>query len=456
MKAPYTLRALSLASLLVLATTPLLAQNAYLANFSLPRFVKAGVNMPIVVRVRNLSSTPFFTFSVSWRVDGGATNTMPNFTVGGGGIVTNTFWEVNHPVQLNVPQGAHTLEIWVNTTVDTDMSNNMLTIDFTALSSWVDKVVLLEARTETWCPQCPPSNNVTNLLMANPDFAVAKFHLSDALDDCTECITYYNQHGINYTPAGIVEMGDYGTSAITSNYNLWDADMTARAQGVSPVGLTMTSSLNNTTRVLSVSVQATYTYALAGPHKLNVYVMEDNVEGPQQNAPANYIHHKVVRAMLGGVNGSTGVIPNTPVVGTPYTQTYTYTVPAGYDLGSLNLLAVVEHSPGGFNDRYALNSLTSGAAGVGIGELALGNSSLQAYPNPFVNDLYVDVEDIAGPARMELFSLDGRAVLQRNVVLNGTAATHLDLNGAGLLPGAYLLRITTAQGTAEQRVVKMD
>jgi hypothetical protein len=117
---------------------------------------------------------------------------------------------------------------------------------------------------------------------------------------------------------------------------------------------------------------------------------------------------------------------------------------------------VVEHSPGGFNDRYALNSLTSGAAGVGIGELALGNSSLQAYPNPFVNDLYVDVEDIAGPARMELFSLDGRAVLQRNMMLNGTAATHLDLNGAGLLPGAYLLRITTAQGTAEQRVVKMD
>jgi hypothetical protein len=93
---------------------------------------------------------------------------------------------------------------------------------------------------------------------------------------------------------------------------------------------------------------------------------------------------------------------------------------------------------------------------VGIGELALGNSSLQAYPNPFVNDLYVDVEDIAGPARMELFSLDGRAVLQRNMVLNGTAATHLDLNGAGLLPGAYLLRITTDQGTAEQRVVKMD
>ena len=42
MKAPYTLRALSLASLLVLATTPLLAQNAYLANFSLPRFVRPG------------------------------------------------------------------------------------------------------------------------------------------------------------------------------------------------------------------------------------------------------------------------------------------------------------------------------------------------------------------------------------------------------------------------------
>lgn len=455
MQRPYASRLLALAFVL-LSTTASFAQNAYLAAVSLPRYIKAGVNYPISVRARNASSTPYTSFSISWRLDGGTTNTSPNQGVGGGGIVLNNFLPYTHPVQMNAAQGPHTLEVWINTTVDTDPTNNKVTIQFTALNDWAEKVVLLESRTETWCPNCPEANVVTNELMENPDFAVTKFHLSDALDDCAECITYYQQHNITYTPAGIVEMGEYGGYAITSNYTTWDDDMTARAQGVAPVELTMTSTVNNTTRLLTVTLNAEFTYAVPGPHSLNVYVLQDDVPGPQSSAPTGYLHQRVMRAMLGGISGSTDVVPSAPVVGTTYSRTYTYTVPAAYDISKLHLIGVLENRRTGFNDRYALNSVNRSVAGVGIDELALGDERLEAYPNPFNNTINVSVEGIAGNALVELIGMDGRVAHQANIVLNSVSSVPVDFSGVDLSNGAYVLRVRTTEGVAEQRIIKMD
>lgn len=433
------------------------AQDGYISEVALPRYIKAGVNLPIQLRVRNNGPGNISSFSVRWRIDGGAWNNGNTVNITPPGLSTGGFYMPHtHQTPINTVQGPHTLEVNLVYPSDPAPANNTVTIPFTALNTWADKVVLLEARTETWCPQCPPSNTETNALMNNPDFAVGKFHLSDALDQCVECIDYYEQHNITYTPAGIIEMGEYGGYSISSAWNGWEDAMTARAAGVSPVELTMTSSVNTTTRVLTVTLNAEFTYAVTGAYALNVYVAEDNVPGPQSSAPANYIHNRVMRAMLGGVNGTTGIIPNTPVVGNTYSQTYNYTVPTGYDISDLQLIGALEHNLGGFNNRYAINSVKRSVAAVGIGDLSLGDNSLQAYPNPFVNELYVDVADVSGPAMVELFTMDGRSVFQRNVVLAGSLSTRLDVGGERLVNGAYLLRITTDQGTAEQRVVKVD
>lgn len=442
--------------LLIASTASLNAQNAYMQNGTLPRYIKAGVNYPISVWARNLGPAPLPSFTIRWKLDGGTWNVAPAVNVTPPGLSSASYVPFTHPVQLNTTQGAHVVVIEILSINDSDPSNNTLTFNFTALTNSADKVVLLEARTETWCQQCPPSNTATNTLMMNPDFAVGKFHLSDALDDCTECTTYYNQHNINYTPAGIIEMGEYGGYAITSQYPGWNDAMTARAAGVSPVELTMTSSVNNSTRVINITLAAEFTYAVAGTYALNLYVAEDGVAGPQTNAPANYIHNKVMRAMLGGATGTTGVVPNTPVVGTTYQQNYSYTVPANYNISNLHFIGVLEHSLGGFNNRFAINVVKGAAVGVGIAELRLGDQSLEAYPNPFNDELYVSVEDVNGSAIVELFSLDGRSVYQNNIVLNGMASTRLDLGASGLANGAYLLRVVTERGSAEQRVIKVD
>ncbi|MEZ4738613.1 MAG: Omp28-related outer membrane protein [Flavobacteriales bacterium] len=350
----------------------------------------------------------------------------------------------------------HTLEVWITTAVDTDPSNNLVTITFTALNNYADKVVLLEGRTETWCQYCPTANTVTNGLRNNPDFAVVKFHTADQFE-FPDGDAYYGQYNVTFTPAAMLDMGEYGDYIINSQSGGWEAAMTSRAAGVSPAILVMSPSLNHTTRVLTVSITAHFTYSFTGPFKLNVYVVEDLVPGPQTNggAGSNYIHNGVMRAMLGGSAGTSGVVPNTPVVGTNYTQTYTYTVPANFKLADLRLVGVLEHSLGAGN-RYCVNAVNSGASQVGISDLTLAGDRFSVFPNPFENSVMVHVKDLSGPASIDLFSLDGRNVFQRNVVLNAEGYSNVDLDGAGLAEGAYLLRIVTSEGSATQRILKAD
>lgn len=450
-----TLVKVLLGLLLLMGTASLQAQNAYLSNLSLPRYIKAGINYPLAVWARNQSSVPMTSCTIKWQLDGGPIYTGST-NIGGGGVTTNNYLPYTHPNQLNTTQGAHTLVMWIETTTDTDPTNNTLTVQFTALSNYAEKIVLMEGRTETWCQYCPTANTVTNELMDNPDFAVAKFHTADAFDT-NDGSTYYGQYNVTFTPAAVLDMGEYGGYTPNSASGGWESAMTARAAGVSPAILVMNPSLNWTTRTLTVSITAHFTYSFTGPFKMNVYLLEDNCPGAQTNGGAgnNYIHNGVFRAMLGGSAGTSGVVPNTPVVGTNYTHTYTYQVPANFKLADLKLIGVLEHNLGA-NNRYCVNAVKSGASAVGISELTLAPERLEVYPNPFTNELRVSVADMKGPVTVQLFSLDGRSVYQNVVVLDPTGNATLDLNSAKLAQGAYLLQMNTAEGKATKRVLKVD
>ncbi|MCB0758280.1 MAG: Omp28-related outer membrane protein [Flavobacteriales bacterium] len=428
------------------------AQNAYLENLSMPRYIKAGTNYPIQVNAKNLSSVPLPSFSVRWRLDGGAWNNGTTLTITPPGLSNGGYYiAITHPIQLNTTQGVHTLDVEILSTNDSDPGNNVLSMSFTALNAWADKVVLMEGRTETWCPQCPTANTVTNTLMTDPDYAVAKFHTSDGFaftDGTSYYNTYYNP---GFTPAGVVDMGEYGDYAVNYASNQWGDEMEARAAGVAPASISMNSTLNHATRTLTVSVTATFTYAFTGPFKLNVYLLEDAVPGPQANAPSGYLHNGVVRALLGGATGTGGLIPNTPVVGTPYIKTYTYTVPATFKLGDLKLIGVLEHAISNTN-RYCVNAAKGEASPVGIAELADMSDRLEVYPNPFHDAVNITLKGTTGPARAELIAPDGRLLVQRDLMLDQAGAVRLEL-GSDLPSSVYVLRIVTNEGVAQQQLL---
>lgn len=449
-----TLFTLPFALLLALAPMAGHAQDAYLSGLSFPRYVKANVNYPVVVKAMNGSTVPVQSFSVRWKVDGGTWHTGNTITVTPPGLQQGYYMNVTHPVQLNVAQGSHTLTVEIVSSPDQNTTNNQLVCQFTAVNTWANKVVLYEGRTETWCPHCPAANVVTNSLALNPQFAVAKFHTSDGLANTASTGYYNTYYNPDFTPAAVLDMGEYGDYPANYSTGLWQDEMTARANGVAPASVSLTSSMNWTSRVLTVTVTANFTYSFTGTFKLNAFLLEDAVPGPQQSAPANYLHNKVVRAVLGGVSGTGGIIPNTPVVNTNYSTTYTYTVPAGYKLADLNLIGVLEHYQSN-SSRYCVNAAKAGVGAVGIEELQRADALLNVFPNPFTDVLNVSLEGTGGSAEMELVAADGRVVMHQQVLLGDVQGRNLQMP-ANLPAGTYVVTLRTKDLIARKAVIKVD
>ncbi|MFN9323949.1 MAG: Omp28-related outer membrane protein [Flavobacteriales bacterium] len=433
------------------AATMASAQDAYLTNYYIPRFIRTAAPNTIDVRVRNYSSSPLFTFRVDWRWGNGAVN--EGFWQNTTGITGNQYWPYTHPVAFEpASPGTGMLKIWVVTFGETNPANDTLFFPVTAITQWSEKSVLLDAWTGTWCPNCPPANTMGNLLDTDPHIIVAKHHAVDEYSSPSST-AYFGQYDVTYTPAGVMDQGEYGMYAPNPNYDLWDAQTQARMQGVSPVSVTVNSTVNEWTRDLTVTVSVNFQTAFSGEFTLNAYLLEDNMPGTQSNASANYVHEQIVRDVMGGTLGVAGVVPASPVAGTVYNHTFTRSVPVEWNISNLRVVGYITHRQG--SSSYTLNVSKGGLLPVGIDEGASRNMPCRISPNPVVDHFFVDVPELAGKAALTLLAADGRVVLEHHVVLvYGSSVRIGDLED--LPAGTYQVRIATASEERHGRVVKLN
>jgi hypothetical protein len=90
----------------------------------------------------------------------------------------------------------------------------------------------------------------------------------------------------------------------------------------------------------------------------------------------------------------------------------------------------------------------------GIGESAGNVARFDLLPNPASDQLVLEVEllNAAGPLTLDIFDVNGRSVRNERLAVNGSLSrTTLDVSA--LLKGAYLLRITTPEGSATRRLM---
>ncbi|MBK8498224.1 MAG: Omp28-related outer membrane protein [Flavobacteriales bacterium] len=423
--------------------TALAAQNAYLTNGFVPRYWKANTDYVINVRVRNSNSTtPLLSFRVDWNWNNGPVQTgnMQSTT----GIVPGQYWPYPHPIPFNKPESAGTLKVWVVGTGDTDHSNDTLTFPVGVLANWTAKSVLIEQYTGTWCQFCPNPNSTTNDLDADPFIVVAKHHNNDDFAAASS-VAYWSQFNAEYSPAGVMEQEEFGTLQDDAAYVEWGARAEQRKLGVSPVEITVVPGFNDWTRQLTVDLTATFTAAQSGDFTVNAYIVEDNVAGLQTGAAPGYIHQQLVREVLGGTNGTSGVIPAFTTASATYTHQYTFAVPTQWNADNLRIVATVtEHRPAG---TQTVNVTDADFVLVGVEEHGLLN--VRAYPNPSSGALWIELED-ATPALVRLLGADGRVVIDQRA-----SGDRFLLEGfEALAPGAYLLRVQQGSVFSEQRVMR--
>ncbi|WP_353168358.1 Omp28-related outer membrane protein [Flavobacterium sp.] len=210
-----------------------------------------------------------------------------------------------------------------------------------------NKKVILEEFTGVNCVYCPQGHTIANAIKAsNPTnvflinihvggYATPSAGQPDFRTPFGTAIV--NQTGLVGYPAGTLNRTVFtgsaqnGTTGTAMSRNFWTAASNQTVAQSSYVNVATTATINATTRLLTVLVEAYYTGSSpVTTNKLNVALLQNNTTGAQVggNQGDNYNHQHRLIHMLTGQWGET---INTTTAGTFVTRTYTYTIPADYN-----------------------------------------------------------------------------------------------------------------------------
>lgn len=267
--------------------------------------------------------------------------------------------------------------------------------------------VVLEEFTGIYCTFCPDGHvRAQNLANNNPgDVVLVNVHTggfavpsgSDPDFQTSFGADLANQSGLTGYPAGTVnrrnfpglEQGNAGTTAMSRGE--WATAAATVLAEPSSVNVAAEAFIDVVTRELKVVVETYYTAnATASSHKLNVALLQNNVEGPQTGAatynPAgilpngNYNHQHMLRHFL---TGQWGMDITTTTMGHFQADTLTYTLPGdinGVGLAIADLEVVVYVAEGQQNilsgDKANMNIVIP--AGYSTGDLGISASPISA------------------------------------------------------------------------------
>ncbi len=446
---------LVITTLLLFPALSTFAGDGYLTSVSVSPYVKTNTGYTIKCNLKNASGSNITQFKIGWTLDNGSINWGQTVNISSGGLPTGGYYMPHtHNTPLNVSsQGAHVLKIWVQAVGETNYANDTVTVNFKAIDNYASKVTLFEVYTATWCQHCPPANTVAQDMASSPEVAVAKFHNSDSYSFTAgeNYMEDYYPSGI-FTPGGVLDMGEFGGYEINSGHNTWGSQVSGKSGSISPVAITLSMNVNSSTKVLTADIDVNFKYAEAGDYYINAYILESGISGPQTNAPAGYIHNNLVRHMLGGATGTGGIIPSSPAANTDYSHSYNYTIPSGWDIDKLTVIAVVFKKES--NTTWAANAAKAGYI-TSVEEPTKVDNSINIYPNPFNDFFTVELPQSADKVAVEIYSIDGQMVYAKEYGnTSNYSLLNIDMSGMGLSPGFYTLRLQADNYTYAKRLVK--
>lgn len=255
------------------------------------------------------------------------------------------------------------------------------------------KAVLLEEQTGMGCGNCPDGAAMITSLQARlghvlqvisyhvgyyaepnpgqPDFRTA---YGDSL------LEFWGEYGY---PQGEVDRMYFSFSPgiMAFGRGRWTEAIESRFADVATVNLYAAARLDAGTRVLTVNVEGYYVESSeAAENYLHVALIQNHVPGPQNQAPAGYLHEHMFRDFLTPLWGDT---LSTTAKGSKFTKSYTYTVPADYrgvtaDVRNLEIVVFVTKER-----EEVLNSTGCKPVLSGLNDPAAATLTLEKLPNRY-------------------------------------------------------------------------
>jgi hypothetical protein len=440
--------------------------DAALVSLNMTPYFAVPSTATIQGTIKNEGANTITAIDISWS-DG--TNTYTD-NLTGLNITSNSTYNFTHSTSLNInTAGAYNITAWVTLPNDAVSSNDTTSTTVYGVSNIPQKRVLGEEATGTWCGWCPRGAVFMDYMAAThpSSWVGVAVHNGDPMTNST----YDNGMGaiIGGYPSGLVDRyyNDVDPSTFENYYN-------QRINDIPPVSV----SINNATwtgssRQISFDVTANFVVDMTGNFRINAVIVEDSVTGTTsgynqtnyyaggsngtmggyENLPnpvpaAQMVYDHVGRAILGGWNGTSGSIPASIIANTPYSQTYTYTLPAGYDETQIKLVGMVIDQ----NTGEVVNTIESRLLGVGIKE---NNQTfdLNVYPNPAT-----DLTNItfflnkANNVKLEVYNMMGELVYATDNKLHTPGYYNYKIDASDFANGFYIVNLNVGNSIVSQKI----
>lgn len=458
------------------AQTP--KNDASMYKINLPFFAEFS-SQRVTGVFKNTGTDTLKSITINWQSNQGQVHRLVKESLS---IVRNQAWPFTSPDNLVLDrEGKTTVKIWIsspNGKADENTSNDTLSQVIQVVREYPVKQVLLEEVTGAWCGYCPRAPIIfkKQILPAYPQVLLVAIHTGDAMA-ITETRDFTNNY-VTGVPCGFVDRNKpKGEGLIEFSPEQWQDVLSKIDLDFTPVDLNVYNYYNPDDRSWKIDVVADFVFDIDCNYRMNCYILEDSLSGTGTswaqrnffNAEAsdpymelkgagdpipNYYHHHVVRKMLGGSWGQSGIIPASIKKGDRYVFSQSFTVPAGWKIENLHLVGIIQ--------QWDMDKLKRPIVSAREAELSFmtgtgpveSNFSIRAYPNPFNDLISIEIKtDQAQKAEIRILNLAGQVALQTTRWLNSGENT-MQMPSGTLKPGIYFVRLTTEDKTRTVRLVK--
>jgi hypothetical protein len=358
--------------------------------------------------------------------------------------------------------GSYTVRVTAQLAADQNRSNDTLT-SFHIVSD-VNRGVLLEFCTGTWCQWCPCGDLTAEALEHTySNLVVLAYHgpAGSASDPWT---TFNGNSIISALGFSGYPTANFDRQNTPGDYTTWTGFCQNRYNNFSPtpISIVVTShSYNAATRQLDLTLQIRSNCTLTSQYKVNYVITENNLIYPQTGnstcpGSSTWVHDWVVRDM---VNGATGENVNTGTwtSGQAITKTISTTLNAAWVAANCELNVFVYKDGVPLSNAEVQNAIVRPVIPTSVEIAATGIPSgfalAQNYPNPFnptTNITFALPKE--GFVSLKVYDITGREVLTgvNEVLKPGYYNTHID--ASGLSSGMYFYTLTANGFTATKKM----
>lgn len=440
----------------------------------------AGLSYDVVATARNLGSSTINSFDLTYNYNGA--DVTENIT--GLSLASLDTYEHTFASQLTPILGNNDLTVTISNVngggADDDASDDSKVISIDPIVPAAGKVVVGEEATGTWCQWCPRGAVYMDLFeQTYADYWIGiAVHNGDPMTD----VVYDAGMGtlIGGYPSAVVDRGpDVDPSAM-------NADFLERLQ-TAPAGVILNgANWDASTRVLEVSVKATFSQTANNSYKVACVLTEDGVTGtssaynqanayagggngvmggyeslPSSVPAAQMVYDHVARTISPSFGGSSNGLPATINSGESYISNYSFTLPVDWDENNIEIIGLLL-DPSGRIDNAGSYSIAEAVANgyetgppMGITEEFDYNvdDKLKVYPNPASDVLNVTITSPNGELnKISIYNYAGQLVHEFDMIVT-TGSWNFKIDLSEYSKGLYTMEYTNSNSTIVKKFI---